>query len=185
MFTKVTDELNNPNMNPSMTAIVKCGHCNGDVCFEPTAQLTQNFMGELLQVTSPAYYCSTCHSYTLVDDQLDTIRLLTADEYRKHQGLLTGIELQNLRTCKQLSRQELATKLHVSPKQIGRWETWEVQTPKEDLKLRAELTGADQAIVKDFPSIVFRRVCHTVYTTCCSELNVKLTPANNEIALAA
>lgn len=120
-----------------------CLCCDGEDFALVQSLVEQEFRGETLRVPAQVWRCQTkgCGQETLVRGQLDALRLATADAYRARHGLMTSGEIRALREQAGLSQRKFAEAVGVGPASIPRWESWQVQEPVYDEKLRAFAAG--------------------------------------------
>lgn len=113
-----------------------CLRCEHTEFAATLGEVQQVFRGATLQVQTPVMRCAHCGWETLGAGQLDGLRIATADAYRVSRGLLTSIEIRAIRESAGLSQRAFAAALSVGPASIPRWESWQVQEPVYDAKLR-------------------------------------------------
>jgi len=116
-----------------------CPACDAvDNPFVPAQRETeQDFRGQTLRVTSPAFRCRHCGFSLLGPGHLDALRLATHDAYRRRHGLLTTAEIISRRKAMGLSQKRFAETLGVGSASIERWESGVlVQDKASDILLR-------------------------------------------------
>lgn len=117
-----------------------CLGCDNADFSEVVAEVEQEYRGETLRVPAKLLRCSCGHE-TMLAEHVQPLRVATADAYRARHGLMTSGEIRALRERAALSQRKFAQAVGVGPASIPRWESWQVQEPVYDEKLRAFAAG--------------------------------------------
>ena len=103
------------------------------------------FKGVDIVVEAEAYICPECGLEGGTLQSAGDLQSAIADAYRAKQGLLTGIEIKELRNFQDLTQRQLAGMMNIGIASIKRWETGMVQSASMDRALRFQLQGGIQA----------------------------------------
>jgi putative zinc finger/helix-turn-helix YgiT family protein len=120
-----------------------CLQCNSKKFTAKDVATPQCFRGEEFTVNAPAMVCVKCQWATMTDAQADELAKITADEYRRRHGLLTGVEIVAFRKKLGMGQRAFATFLEVGIASVKRWETGFVQEKVYDQLIRAKCTAAN------------------------------------------
>ena len=115
---------------------MNCIYCHGKLKLVEDALIRQEIKGEMVEVRSPTYECPKCNRQVLRGKQRNELRRRTADAYRRRHGLLTSAQIGECRLMLGLPREQFAVCLRASVVRVRRWETWQVQGPDEDRRIR-------------------------------------------------
>lgn len=121
----------------------QCFKCNkvGTIRIVDNHVVSQIVKGEAFEIHSPATVCSNCGFAVRTPEQGAEARQKASDAYRKKHGLLTSVQIRATRKLLDLNQQEFAAKIGVGPASVKRWETWMVQEPQMDQRIRMGSTG--------------------------------------------
>ncbi|HXC99111.1 MAG TPA: type II TA system antitoxin MqsA family protein [Verrucomicrobiae bacterium] len=115
-----------------------CLSCNNEKFTEKLQAIPQVFREECFSVVAPAMVCDHCGWVTMTDFQADNLCLVTADEYRRRHGLLTGAEIVALRKAFNMSQSKFADYIGAGEASVKRWENGAVQEPIYDERIRSK-----------------------------------------------
>ncbi len=116
----------------------RCPNCHAKLLFRKINKKLE-FRGAEITVPVEQYHCSACGiEFGTVEQTANTQKEIT-EAYRKKVGLLTGKEIVEGRTKKDLTQDVLAKRMNVGIASIKRWETGSIQTRAMDKALRAAL----------------------------------------------
>ena len=121
---------------------MKCLHCNGDEFEEKNCRFTPEVKGEEVEVVASAMVCVQCHAPLMNDEQMNQLRKVAADAYRKERGLLTSEEIVKFRSLFGMSQTAFANYLKVGEASVKRWETYFVQDLSQDEHIRLKCDEA-------------------------------------------
>jgi putative zinc finger/helix-turn-helix YgiT family protein len=114
-----------------------CLECDNEELVEtPDVEIEQEFRGESFKVRTAAQRCPMCGWVSVTLGQVDELRRLTADAYRKRHGLLTSEEIRGIRQSMGKSQCGFARFLGVGEASVKRWESWQVQDKSNDELMR-------------------------------------------------
>jgi len=114
-----------------------CLKCeNEDFVLKPDAEVEQEFRGETFNVVSPVMVCKHCGWRTLAEGQMDELGRRASDAFRGKHGLLTSVEIKELRMSLNMSQRQFAEFLRVGEASVKRWENWKVQDSSSDELIR-------------------------------------------------
>ena len=83
--------------------------------------------GESFIIRSEALVCPKCGFKTVPREKAADFSLRVANAYRKAHGLLTSLEIKDLRSRLQMSQKQFADFLQVGVASVKRWEVGEIQ----------------------------------------------------------
>lgn len=121
---------------------MNCLHCNGEVFEVKNVRFNPGIKGEEVEVIAPAYVCSSCQTPLMTAEQMNTLRKMAADNYRKLHALLTSEEIISFRTNLGMSQVAFANYLKVGEASVKRWETYFVQDAVQDDHIRLKCDEA-------------------------------------------
>lgn len=124
---------------------MRCLHCENSEFNEKQLSFPVEIKGETIEVISEAFVCNQCGEPLMNSEQMDNLRKVSADAYRKQHGLLTSSEIINFRKQLKMSQIEFAKYLNVGEASIKRWETYYIQDPSQDdhIRLKCDLAYAE------------------------------------------
>jgi putative zinc finger/helix-turn-helix YgiT family protein len=111
------------------TKRLRCPECDGGYLKEQLADLVGTRKGEPYTVRMEALVCPKCGFKTVSRENAAQFALQTADAYRKRHGLLTSMEIRDLRTKLGMTQLQFAEFLPVGIASVKRWELGEIQDP--------------------------------------------------------
>ena len=121
---------------------MKCLHCDSEKFEEKNVRFTPEIKGEEVEVVVPSFVCAKCHTPLMETEQMNRLRRLAADSYRKAHGLLTSQEIVQFRTTLGMSQTAFANYLNVGEASVKRWETYYVQEVVQDEHIRLKCDEA-------------------------------------------
>lgn len=121
---------------------MKCLNCDGKKFENKNCRFTPEIKGEEVEVIVPALVCSHCGAPLMDDEQMNHLRKIAADVYRKNHGLLTSEEIIRFRSMFGMSQTAFANYLKVGEASIKRWETYFVQDIGQDEHIRLKCDEA-------------------------------------------
>jgi putative zinc finger/helix-turn-helix YgiT family protein len=124
-----------------------CPGCHNKLVFQKVKKETR-FRGVLVQYEADTYICPVCGLEAGTIETASAVQKAIADAYRKHKGLMTGIEIKTLREFKGWPYQYLAGLLNIQPIMITRWESGLIQPRRMDQQLKKQLTGHSSSLHK-------------------------------------
>jgi putative zinc finger/helix-turn-helix YgiT family protein len=119
--------------------------CVHEMMIERTVELTGERNGESFVVRVPGFVCQNCGFSTISSKQSGKFTQAVSDAYRRSHGLLTTVDLQQLRKQFDMSQVEFAEYLGVGAASVKRWECGQVQDKAMDELIRLK-TDPDAAL---------------------------------------
>lgn len=110
-----------------------------------TINKEMTFKGVDIAIEVDAYICPECGLETGTIESAGDLQIAIADAYRAKQGLLSSIEIKELRKSQNLTQRQLAEIMNIGIASIKRWETGTVQSASMDHALRMQLQCRIQA----------------------------------------
>lgn len=127
----------NQSLKPSPNLAIHCVQCGGENTRLSHGPLEQLFRDETFTVQAEFYQCQDCDFKTMLQPQLDRLRVVVSDAYRTAHGLLTSKEIVSRRNALGMGQRKFAEFLGVGEASIPRWESWKVQDAIYDQKIRS------------------------------------------------
>lgn len=121
---------------------MKCLHCDSDKFEEKNLRFTPEIKGEEVEVVVPSFICIECKNPLMDTEQMNVLRKMAADAYRKAHNLLTSQEIIRFRNMLGMSQTEFANYLKVGEASIKRWETYYVQDVVQNDHIRLKCDEA-------------------------------------------
>lgn len=121
---------------------MKCLQCNSEKFEERKVRFTPEIKGEEVEVVVPAFVCEECGSPLMDAEQMNKLRKVGADSYRRAHHLLTSEEIIRFRMLLGMSQTAFANYLKVGEASIKRWETCFVQDLVQDEHIRLKCDEA-------------------------------------------
>lgn len=121
---------------------MKCLHCDNEKFEEKNLRFTPEIKGEEVEVIVPSFVCIKCQAPLMDADQMNRLRRMAADQYRKQHHLLTSQEIIKFRQMLGMSQTAFANYLKVGEASIKRWETYFVQDVVQDDHIRLKCDEA-------------------------------------------
>jgi putative zinc finger/helix-turn-helix YgiT family protein len=115
---------------------MKCLYCDNGQFDKKRIRFPVELKGETLEVLSEAFVCSKCGESQMDSEQMNQLRKISADEYRKKHGLLTSAEISQYRKRLGMSQIQFAEYLNIGEASIKRWETFFIQDKSQDDHIR-------------------------------------------------
>lgn len=128
---------------------MKCLKCKKNNIVEKMVRDIFDFKNESIKIAHSTWECIDC-GYTFADiKQMNQLRQLLADAYRKKHHLLTSTDIKNYRKRLGMTQFEFAKYLNTGEASIKRWETCYVQDPVYDdhIRLKCDERYAEQNLV--------------------------------------
>lgn len=122
---------------------MKCLKCNSENLVTKIIRHSPEIKGEVVEVLAPCLICNNCHETSMDIKQMNVMRGLVADEYRRKHHLLTSKEIVALRNSFGMSQIAFANYLKVGEASIKRWETCFIQDESQDELIRIKCRQAD------------------------------------------
>ncbi|MBA3721106.1 MAG: DUF4065 domain-containing protein [Parachlamydiaceae bacterium] len=135
---------------------MKCLNCENEKFEEKQLRFTPEIKGEEIEVVVPSYVCKHCQTPLMDGAQMNLLRRISADKYRKLHGLLTSEEIVKFRTMLGMSQAAFANYLKVGEASIKRWETYYVQDVVQNDHIRLK---CDEAYA-EFNALEVHWKCH-------------------------
>jgi len=130
------------NGQKEMSTKIKCPECGKGVLSEEIADMVGSRKGESFTIRMDALVCPKCGFKTIPKDRAAQFSLRTANAYRRTHGLLTSMDIRDLRCRLKMTQQQFADFLGVGVASIKRWELGEIQDVAMDHLMR--LAAADR-----------------------------------------
>lgn len=121
---------------------MKCLHCDNDQFDKKRIRFPVELKGETIEVLSEAFVCSKCGEPQMDSEQMNKLRKVSADEYRKMHDLLTSNEILQYRERLGMSQIQFAEYLNIGEASIKRWETYYIQDESQDDHIRLKCDEA-------------------------------------------
>jgi putative zinc finger/helix-turn-helix YgiT family protein len=115
---------------------LKCVKCKAAELEDREADLPADVKGDTVLVRMPALVCPRCGHATIHGSQMAEFMRLSADIYRRRNGLLTSDQIRTLRKNLRMSQDQFASHLGVGVASIKRWELGQIQDLAMDRHLR-------------------------------------------------
>ena len=125
-----------------------CFVCNEGL-FEPgTSRIPKEFRGRTYTVEVEGEACSNCDYFVMEGSDLPDVMRRLADEYRKEENLLTGLEIRSRRNKLNMTQEAFADHLKVGIASVKRWEGGLVQDRAMDelIRMKTDIQYALQNI---------------------------------------
>jgi len=122
-----------------------CLECGEERLVPAEVRLTGHRHGESFTVALQGFRCEKCGFQTIDSAQSVEFTQLISDAFRGKHGLLTGVEIRELRTQLEMTQQAFATYLGVGVASIKRWELGQIQERAMDELIRVK-TDPDAAL---------------------------------------
>lgn len=117
---------------------MKCLEC-GCTRFEiSNVRFTPTIKDQPLEVVIPCHVCLECHSPFMDSEQVNIMRRVASDLYRKNQNLLTSEQIIQYRNNLGFSQVSFANYLKVGEASIRRWESHSIQDHGQDDHIRTK-----------------------------------------------
>jgi putative zinc finger/helix-turn-helix YgiT family protein len=148
-----------------------CLRCKNERFTEKKVAVAQTFRGENFNVQALAMVCTECGWFTMTDAQADELCAITADEYRRRQGLLTSAEILACRNRSKMSQRKFAKFLGVGEASVKRWEKGMVQGRAHDELIRQKCGPVRRDMLAGRPLVVhghFSRIKTVMVTSAAS-----------------
>ena len=110
-----------------MNKKLQCPECGKGYLKKEIAELVGSRKGEPFPIRMEALVCSKCHFKTVPQERAAQFALRTANAYRQVHGLLTSMEIKDLRCQLHMTQKQFANFLHVGVASVKRWELGEIQ----------------------------------------------------------
>lgn len=134
---------------------MKCMHCGCEKFTEKKVRFNPTVKDEIVEVIAPAFVCSECNEALMNSEQMNFLRKVSADEYKKNHGLLTSSQIISFRESLGMSQSAFARYLSVGEASIKRWETYFIQDASQDELIRLK---CDDAVAEmNFLNIQWKR----------------------------
>ncbi len=121
---------------------MKCLHCENNQFDKKRIRFPVELKGKTIEVLSEAFVCSKCGESQMDSEQMNKLRRLSSDEYRKQYGLLTASEIVRYRERLGMSQIQFAEYLNIGEASIKRWETYYIQDESQDEHIRLKCDEA-------------------------------------------
>lgn len=121
---------------------MKCLNCDCEKFETRKTRFNPEIKGEKIEVVVPALICTKCHTPLMDGEQMNLLRKISADTYRKKNNLLTSEEIIKYRALLGMSQTAFANYLKVGEASIKRWETYYVQDVVQDDHIRLKCDEA-------------------------------------------
>ncbi len=121
---------------------MRCLNCEREKFELKNIRFNPEIKGEELDVVVPAFVCVHCKTPLMDTEQMNRLRKVSADAYRKKHGLLTSEEIVRFRNLLGMSQTAFANYLKVGEASIKRWETYFVQDLVQDEHIRLKCDEA-------------------------------------------
>jgi len=121
---------------------MKCLNCDCEKFESKKLRFTPEIKGEEVDVVVPTYVCTKCQTPFMDGQQMNGLRRVAADMYRKKHNLLTSEEITKYRAALGMSQTAFANYLKVGEASIKRWETYYVQDAVQDDHIRLKCDEA-------------------------------------------
>ncbi len=121
---------------------MKCLNCEGEKFESKNIRFNPEVKGEEVEVVVPSFICTSCQSPIMDGEQMNILRRVAADTYRKKHQMLTSDEIIKFRTRLGMSQVAFASYLKVGEASIKRWETYYVQDMVQDDHIRLKCDEA-------------------------------------------
>lgn len=124
---------------------MKCIKCKNTEFTESNVRFHPEIKGEIVEVIVPTFICTKCEHSTMNSAQMNELRKVTADEYRRKHKLLTSDDIRKFREAFGMSQSNFASYLKVGEASIKRWETYFIQDIVQDehIRLKCDETYAE------------------------------------------
>jgi putative zinc finger/helix-turn-helix YgiT family protein len=106
---------------------LRCPDCDNGRLESRLADLTGTRKGESFSIRMRALCCDKCDFKTIAKEHAAQFALRTANAYRKAHGLLTSMEIRDIRSRLKMSQAQFAKFLEVGVASVKRWELGEIQ----------------------------------------------------------
>jgi putative zinc finger/helix-turn-helix YgiT family protein len=123
---------------------IKCPKGHGPMELKLLAK-SKTFKGVDVDYTAEVFVCPACGLEAATVEAAGRVQRTLADAYRAKVGLLTGLEIRDLRESQGFTQVQLAERMNVGIASIKRWETGMIQSKSMDQALRAQLQGRSSA----------------------------------------
>jgi putative zinc finger/helix-turn-helix YgiT family protein len=130
---------------------LKCIKCKATEMEQREADLPAEVKGDTVLVRMPALVCPGCGHATIHGSQMAEFMRLSADVYRRRNGLLTSDQIRTLRRNLRMSQDQFASHLGVGVASIKRWELGQIQDQAMDRLVR--LMADPQAAKDNYRSV--------------------------------
>jgi len=104
-----------------------CPECGEGGLTSRLAVLTGSRKGESFPIRMKALCCDTCDFKTVAREDAAQFALRTSNAFRQAHGLLTSMDIKDLRCRLKMSQVQFARFLHVGVASVKRWELGEIQ----------------------------------------------------------
>lgn len=122
--------------------IMKCLQCDSEKFQEENFRFNPVIKGEEVEVVVPSFICVICRMPIMDNEQMNKLRRISADQYRKNHHLLTSEEIIKFRTMLGMSQTAFANYLKVGEASVKRWETYFIQDVSQDEHIRLKCDEA-------------------------------------------
>jgi putative zinc finger/helix-turn-helix YgiT family protein len=123
---------------------IQCPECGDGYLQQRIASLTGSRKGESFTVDMEALVCPKCAFKTVPRERAAQFALRTANAYRKAHGLLTSLEIKDLRGRLRMTQKQFNEFLHVGEASVKRWELGEIQSPAMDRLIRLSVAEEER-----------------------------------------
>jgi HTH-type transcriptional regulator/antitoxin MqsA len=130
-----------------MKTRVQCPHCGDGYLRRELADLKGSRKGESFTVEMDALVCPNCGFKTVPRERAAQFALRIANAYRNAHGLLTSMEIKDLRARLCMTQKQFTDFLGAGQASVKRWELGEIQSKAMDRLMRlsaAEKQGASE-----------------------------------------
>jgi putative zinc finger/helix-turn-helix YgiT family protein len=115
---------------------ITCLQCGEKQLAPGEVNLAGTRYGESFTVKLDGFRCTACGFETVDSSQSVKFSQLLSDSYRRTNGLLTGIEIKDIRSQLDMSQQAFADYLGVGVASVKRWEMGHIQERAMDALIR-------------------------------------------------
>lgn len=121
---------------------MECLKCSSDEFEIKLVLCNPELKNYVVEVEALCYVCKKCGASLMDNDQMNSLRRLAADQYRKDHKLLTSEQIVKYREALGMSQTAFARYLNVGEASIKRWETCFIQDNSQDDHIRLKCDEA-------------------------------------------
>ena len=107
-----------------MKTQILCPECGRGRLEKKLADIASSRKGESFTVRMEALVCPKCTPATVPAERAGQLALRTANAYRQAHGLLTSMEIRDLRAVLRMNQKQFVNFLHVGVASVKRWESF-------------------------------------------------------------
>lgn len=115
---------------------LQCPQCGKGRLKRSVADLTGSCKGESYTVSMDALVCPNCDFKTIPTERASQFALRVSNAYRTAHGLLTSIQLKDLRAKLSMTQAQFTDFLGAGAKSVTRWELGDIQSKATDRYIR-------------------------------------------------